>query len=319
MCIRFQFVFLPLFIIFSVGSAFLISAEEAIHVIRKGETIYSVARIYGVSYQDILSLNGIEDARKVQAGQRVRIPDSAGQGNGTIPAVPLSYPEYRVAWGDTLYGIARRYGITLEALRHANRLTENYSLRAGDRLILPVTGQAVSGLPVEVIPSQQAPVMPVPSAEPLMPVPVPDSAISTASSVTPPEGLSDARSTVVRSLDNSVRWPVNPKELAYMQGKLNGVLIQGERYEPVKSLTQGTVVSAGPYRGFGKIAIVQAAGGYLYVYGGCESLSVKEGDAVAPGTELGKLGVDAVSERPQLFFMVYRNSIPVDPATAPRV
>jgi septal ring factor EnvC (AmiA/AmiB activator) len=112
---------------------------------------------------------------------------------------------------------------------------------------------------------------------------------------------------------------VNPKELAYMQGKLNGVLLQGERYEPVKSLTQGTVVSAGPYRGFGRIAIVQSAGGYLYVYGGCESLSVKEGDAVVPGTELGKLGVDAVSEKPQLFFMVYRNNTPVDPATAPRV
>jgi septal ring factor EnvC (AmiA/AmiB activator) len=124
---------------------------------------------------------------------------------------------------------------------------------------------------------------------------------------------------VPRNLDNSVRWPVNPKELAYMQGKLNGVLLQGERYEPVKSLTQGTVVSAGPYRGFGRIAIVQAAGGYLYVYGGCESLSVKEGDAVTPGTELGKLGIDAVSERPQLFFMVYRNNVPVDPATAPRV
>jgi septal ring factor EnvC (AmiA/AmiB activator) len=132
-------------------------------------------------------------------------------------------------------------------------------------------------------------------------------------------GHGDARSTVVRNLDNSVRWPVNPKELAYMQGKLNGVLLQGERYEPVKSLTQGTVVSAGPYRGFGRIAIVQSTGGYLYVYGGCESLSVKEGDAVAPGTELGKLGIDAVSEKPQLFFMVYRNNIPVDPATAPRV
>jgi septal ring factor EnvC (AmiA/AmiB activator) len=134
-----------------------------------------------------------------------------------------------------------------------------------------------------------------------------------------PEGFTEVRPTVTGALDYSVSWPVNPKELAYMQGKLNGVLLQGERYEPVRSLSQGTVVSAGPYRGFGRIAIVQAAGGYLYVYGGCESLSVKEGDAVIPGTELGKLGIDAVSEKPQLFFMVYRNSIPIDPATAPRV
>jgi septal ring factor EnvC (AmiA/AmiB activator) len=66
------------------------------------------------------------------------------------------------------------------------------------------------------------------------------------------------------------------------------------------------------------VAIVQVTGGYLYVYGGCESLSVKEGDRIGPGTELGKLGIDAVSEKPQLFFMVYRSNTPIDPAKAPR-
>jgi septal ring factor EnvC (AmiA/AmiB activator) len=103
-----------------------------------------------------------------------------------------------------------------------------------------------------------------------------------------------------------------------MTGKLSGVVVTGEKSESVKSLTQGTVVSAGPYRGFGRVAIIQVAGGYLYVYGGCESLTVKEGDRVGPGTELGKLGIDAVSEKPQLFFMVYRNNAPMDPSKAPR-
>jgi septal ring factor EnvC (AmiA/AmiB activator) len=95
-------------------------------------------------------------------------------------------------------------------------------------------------------------------------------------------------------------------------------MVTGERSEPVKSLTQGTVVHAGPYRGFGRVAIVQVSGGYFYVYGGCETLSVKEGDRVAPGAELGKLGIDAKTEKPQLFFLVYRSNNPVDPAKAPR-
>jgi septal ring factor EnvC (AmiA/AmiB activator) len=103
-----------------------------------------------------------------------------------------------------------------------------------------------------------------------------------------------------------------------MTGKLSGVVITGARAESVQSLTRGTVLSAGPYRGFGRVAIVQVDGGYLYVYGGCESLSVKEGDKVSPGTELGKLGIDAKSNKPQLFFMVYRSNVPVDPAKAPR-
>jgi septal ring factor EnvC (AmiA/AmiB activator) len=106
--------------------------------------------------------------------------------------------------------------------------------------------------------------------------------------------------------------------MAYMTGKLPGMLLMGDRYEPVKSLTQGVVISAGPYRGFGKVVIIQATGGYLYVYGGCESLSVQEGDRVNAGMELGRLGIDALSEKPQLFFLVHRNNVFVDPALAPR-
>ena len=95
-------------------------------------------------------------------------------------------------------------------------------------------------------------------------------------------------------------------------------MVTGDKSEPVKSLTQGTVVSAGPYRGFGRVAIVQMSGGYLYVYGGCETLLVKEGDKVVPGTELGKLGIDAKSAKPQLFFLVYQSNNPIDPVKAPR-
>ena len=117
---------------------------------------------------------------------------------------------------------------------------------------------------------------------------------------------------------SSLRWPVAVRELNYMTGKLSGVVITGTRTEAVESLTHGTVLSAGPYRGFGNVAIIQVEGNYLYVYGGCESLTVKEGDKVGPGSELGKLGVDAVTNKPQLFFMVYRSNVPVDPAKAPR-
>jgi septal ring factor EnvC (AmiA/AmiB activator) len=102
-----------------------------------------------------------------------------------------------------------------------------------------------------------------------------------------------------------------------MTGQM-GVIVEGEINESVKSLTQGRVVSAGPWRKFGKVAIVEAAGGYLYMYGGCESLSVNVGDRIFPGTELGKLGVNTVSEKAQLFFMVFRSDNPIDPAKAPR-
>jgi murein DD-endopeptidase MepM/ murein hydrolase activator NlpD len=274
--------FLCLFFLMAVLS---ISGEDVIHIIQRGETIYTIARNYGVNSQEILTLNGIEDPRKIQAGQRIRIPRESGAPPGAaIPAPAAPYLEYRVARGEAFYGISRRFGTTVAAIRAANSLNEDYVLKEGDMLRIP------------------------------------QAAVAAASSGPTPASKDAAalRQTAPGKMDASVRWPVAAKELNYMTGKLYGVVLLGEQSEPVKSLTTGTVVSAGPYRGFGRVAIVQMTGGYLYVYGGCENLSVKEGDKVMPGTELGRLGVDAVSAKPQLFLLVYRNNNPIDPAKAPR-
>jgi len=240
--------------------------EERVYVLRKGDTLYSVAQTYGVQVQALLDLNGIDDPRKVRAGQRIQIPGAAAAGEEKkTPAV------HKVVWGDTLSTLARKYQVPVAELRKANGLAEGDILKEGQTLKIPVRQPAVSPRPAK-------------SGE----------------------------------VDPAISWPVKARELAYMTGKLHGVVLLGETAEPVKSLTGGTVVAAGPYRGFGRVAIVQAPDGYLYVYGGCASLSVKEGEAVNPGAELGRLGIDGVSEKPQLFFLVYQNNKPVDPAKAPR-
>jgi murein DD-endopeptidase MepM/ murein hydrolase activator NlpD len=294
-------------------SAVLATADEAIHIIRKGDTIYSLARTYGVSSQEIQRLNGISDPDRIQAGQRIRIPGTSS--GAALPAQGIS--EYRVARGDTLYGIARLYGISLQTLFSTNGLSEGYVLKIGDLLRIPQEGASIAALPV---PAQELPenvYVPL-AAEPSPAVMVPVTDV--VSGYVPPGNFAGAgaRSTVSRSLDLSIPWPINAREIAYMTGKLNGVALVGERNEPVRSLKEGVVISAGPYRGFGKVAIIQVAGGYLYVYGGCENLSVHEGDRVREGTELGRLGIDALSEKPQLFFLVYRNNVSIDPAAAPR-
>ena len=259
------------------------SAQETIHVLQKGETLYSVARNYGVAYEDLMRENAISDPRRLQVGRKLRIP-----GTAQAPR-PAGLVTHKVARGETLFGIAGTYGITVAELRSVNNLSEKHLLKEGEVLKIP----------------SAAPKVAVPAA-------VPDPAPTNAN-------LPDPRTTVPKNIDPAVRWPIAAKDVAYMTGKLYGVVISGERTEAVRSLTSGTVVSAGPYRGFGRVAIVQAAGGYVYVYGGCESLSVKEGDRVAPGTELGTLGLDALSEKPQLFFLVYKDNVAVDPAKAPRI
>jgi murein DD-endopeptidase MepM/ murein hydrolase activator NlpD len=290
MSVRIRFL-LPLLALVAVGGF----TQETVHIMQRGETLYSIARSYGANIQDILSLNSISDPKRVQAGQKIKIPGSIKPPEGAGGA---GYIEYRAVRGDTLFGIARKHSITLQELRAANSLRETYVLKAGDRLKIPRREE--TAVPAVVNPPSRS-----------------ESAANGRSgggaSVQPV-----TRQTVPAASGNLAVWPVQVKELAYMTGKLYGVAILGERSESVKSLTQGTVISAGPYRGFGKVAIVQMTGGYLYVYGGCESLSVKEGDRVAPGTELGRLGLDGVTSKPQLFLVVYKNNTPIDPAKAPR-
>jgi murein DD-endopeptidase MepM/ murein hydrolase activator NlpD len=264
-------------------------AEDTVHIIRRGETVYSIARIYGISPDEVIRVNGLTDPSKIQVGQRIRIPQGRVSGG---------FAEYRVNRGDTLSSISRRYGVTLQALRSANGFSETYVLKEGERIKIP------SAPP------------PLPAAGGgSAPARVPQGPINFGDVVSP---AAPARPVERTEASIAIRWPVAAKEVTYMTGKLYGVVLLGERAEPVKSLTQGTVVSAGSYRGFGKVVIVQMPGGYFYVSGGCESLSVKEGDRVEPETELGRLGIDGVSAKPQLFFMVYLSNTPIDPAKAPR-
>jgi len=253
-------------------------AQERVHTVQKGETLYSIARTLGIKADDLIRYNGITDPSRLLAGQTLKIPSTGtsstvGEPRSSGPIPVASTPvagskSYRVVKGDTLYSIAREFSVTVASIQELNGLSANYVLRAGDFLKIPANAAAPRVTEQIVV--------------------------------------------------NQVKWPIAARELSYMTGKLSGVVLTGTKTESVSSLTRGTVLSAGPYRGFGKVVIIQVDGGYLYVYGGLESLSLKEGDKVGPGSEIGKLGVDAISNKPQLFFMVYLSNSPVDPAKAPR-
>jgi len=254
----------------------MFAADELIHVVGRGETIYSISRFYSVPADDLMKANAISDPSRLQAGTRLKIPVS-----GDLSFLPgaVSTVDYRIVRGDTLYSIARTHGITLQNLLDINRFSSNHVLKAGD--IIKVPKEA----------SQET--------------------ARTASSG------SSANAASARSGIYALRWPVNPKDITYMSGQ-EGVVVEGEQFESVKSITAGRVVSAGPWRKFGRVVIVETSGGYYYMYGGCETITVNVGDRITPGMELGRLGVNSVSEKPQLFFMVFRNETPIDPAHAPR-
>ncbi|MFA6504600.1 MAG: M23 family metallopeptidase [Treponemataceae bacterium] len=272
--------------------ALTVSAQETIHVLKRGETLYSLARSYGVPYSSLLRLNKINDANKLKAGQKILIPVGS---SSFVPSVSNSEPasKHTVGKGETLFGIAKRYDLTVSELRTLNNLKDKSVLFQGDVLVLSRTAKSTT---TKVV----------------------DTPVVSIKGITIPSKAEEFRPVTAKRNDPSVKWPVHVKELAYIEGKLYGVLLIGEQTERVQSLSAGTVVSAETYRGFGRVAIVQAPDGHVYVYGGNESLSVKAGDRIASGAELGRLGVDSLTGKPSLFFFVYKDNVAIDPAKAPR-
>ncbi|MDR2490310.1 MAG: LysM peptidoglycan-binding domain-containing protein [Spirochaetaceae bacterium] len=116
-------------------------AENREHTVQSGETAYTLARRYGVRPEEILFINGIEDARKIKVGQKLRIPESntmaAPASAGSGEPAPLIV-DYTAVNGDTLYGIARKYGITYQTLVDANNFSKDKKLKIGESIKVPV-------------------------------------------------------------------------------------------------------------------------------------------------------------------------------------
>ncbi|MDR1399229.1 MAG: LysM peptidoglycan-binding domain-containing protein [Treponema sp.] len=228
-----------------------------------------------------------------------------------IPACFGQNQTHVVRQGETITSIARTYGVDANKLMSVNNITDPQRLQVGKRLVIPsvasIAHRVERGETLYGIARQYG-------------IDVKTLRSINNLSETYVLKVGDILSIPHESatISNAYIWPIAAKEVAYRNGNLGGVILIGEPSETVKSLTTGTVISAGPYHGFGRVVVVKTAGGYSYVYGGCESLSVKTGDTVRPGTELGRLGVDATTGKPQLSLMVFLRNNPVDPATTPR-
>ena len=118
--------------------------------------------------------------------------------------------------------------------------------------------------------------------------------------------------------DSSTVWPIKNPKITYVKGKVSGVQLVGQKNETVKCIMAGTVMYVGIYRGFGQVLFVQSKTGLIYAYTGLGSIDVKKGEYVVSGDKLGTGGIDSISNKNQITFMVFQNGQPIDPAKAPR-
>jgi len=107
----------------------------ATHVIKTGDSLYSIARRYGLTVKDLQRLNGLKgDALK--PGKVLRLRESSDrQPPAAAGIAPAPATIYLVKKGDSLYAIARRKGLSVAALKQLNGL-KNDALKPGQRLII---------------------------------------------------------------------------------------------------------------------------------------------------------------------------------------
>jgi len=110
------------------------------YTVRKGDTPWDIARSHGVSTSSLLAANGLSHRSILHPGQQLVIPAARRTRRSSGASSTTGGATYRVRRGDTLFDIARRFGVSLTELRRANGL-KGSRIHPGDLLVIP-TGSA---------------------------------------------------------------------------------------------------------------------------------------------------------------------------------
>nr|WP_251126187.1 MULTISPECIES: LysM peptidoglycan-binding domain-containing protein [unclassified Exiguobacterium] len=103
------------------------------YTVKSGDTLYSIARTYGVTVSALAAANNITNYSLIYVGQVLIIPGT------TVTPPPTTTVKYTVKSGDTLYKIATMYNTTVAKIAAANNITNINLISVGQVLIIPGT------------------------------------------------------------------------------------------------------------------------------------------------------------------------------------
>jgi membrane-bound lytic murein transglycosylase D len=147
----------------NIGSETRASAQR--HVVTRGQTLSGIARKYGVSVASLQRANGLRGT-KVRKGQALTIPGGGDVVVSPVASTPSAAPaaaqvaavekadrsvpvRHSVRRGETLSGLAARYGVSMAAIKSANVIKGQ--IRIGQSLLIPASGAAAPELRVETV------------------------------------------------------------------------------------------------------------------------------------------------------------------------
>lgn len=122
------------------------------YAIQRGDTLFRIALDNGTTVDAIRQANPQISGDLIQPGDLLTLPDCDPGSGQVAPALPTVVPTvqpnlptpgpggettYEIQSGDTLFNIARRFGVTVDAIVAANQISNPDRLRVGDTIIIP--------------------------------------------------------------------------------------------------------------------------------------------------------------------------------------
>ncbi len=120
-------------------------------LVRPGDTLSSLAQRHGVSVERIVELNDIADPNRIFVGQRLRLEPE--QPAATVGGAVV----HTVQRGESLWGIATRYGSTVAAVADVNAIADPSRIFGGQRLVIPGAAASPTSAPAAAPAAPTAP------------------------------------------------------------------------------------------------------------------------------------------------------------------
>jgi len=226
---------------------------------------------------------------------------------------------YEIQPGDTISGIGRRFQTPVQILIDLNGLGPRAAISPGQRIILPDSAVDIGGDPYATGPSPAGVYVPEAGTPPPPPPPPPS-----GNAATPRPPVDDGGSAPVAATV-ALDWPVRGDILRRfgpvgMGERNNGINIGAPRGSEVRAAAAGRVGYVGDdLAGQGLTVLIVHRDGWRTVYGHLGSATVRDGDDIRAGQQIGTVGETAGDGRPSVHFETWRmrsdQPVAIDPLT----